>query len=652
MTNRKSFDRISKMQELHLENYVDFSVATAISDYKKSTFGSANVDDGTKSIDKSNCDLVSLDGLNLNSSHLKFNVSWNRLTAVPPQFFINAANLQVIDLSHNQFKAINSSTFGGAGNLTKMDLSFNQIKDIEAGSFKYLEHLKFVNLANNSISVLNFEFSLEHPLETLHLENNRIVKLAGDVCLKSTVTKVHHSWNQLLEMHLPKGNQFYVIVNDTFEGINCISRGTFEIHCSERSFELVYWFDATSNSTESVWKILQHFTDRISILDLSGSFLERIDVIPFERFPFIEWLNLRNTHLIDFDCNCLNGVDFMQIDISSNNLTTVHNVSRLKQFTSLRNFWAGGNNFHETHEIIEHLHPSIQSLDLSGSVVALNLSILRKFRNLKSLTLRTTNLTFVDFDSPTKFDTLFLLDFSHNNFKDEHFPILSRISKQLRTFQCAHCQIENASKLIRNFESGFERLDLFGNSIREIDLEFLPRSIETLNLGANELVRMEKLNRGHFPHLNSLVITNNRIPCEYLKRLIQIWNGSFNDDPDPWQQKHGEDCRFEESYTARNLWQIIAILFSLMIVAIILVKVGLFLLRGRACSAAQKSDRQQIDFINDFVYERSDSLPSCASNIYEEIYSPIVQYDKLQFNISPLPISATNSHYDKPHLDK
>lgn len=50
--------------------------------------------------------------------------------------------------------------------------------------------------------------------------------------------------------------------------------------------------------------------------------------------------------------------------------------------------------------------------------------------------------------------------------------------------------------------------------------------------------------RSRFTELQSLAISNNQFPCEYLVQLIQDWNGiEFKDDP--WQQKHGNHCQPE-----------------------------------------------------------------------------------------------------------
>lgn len=76
-------------------------------------------------------------------------------------------------------------------------------------------------------------------------------------------------------------------------------------------------------------------------------------------------------------------------------------------------------------------------------------------------------------------------------------------------------------------------------------LSFVPNTIGILDFEGNDLTRIENFNRSRFPDLKYLKISNNQFPCDRLSELVQEWNGTI--DGDPWEQKHGKDCRLQRN---------------------------------------------------------------------------------------------------------
>lgn len=651
-----------------------------------------------ESIDVSSLNLDSLLFIKLIGEHLnRFNASYNVLSIIPPNYFINAPNLRKIDVSFNNLIEIESTTFAGAIKLTYIDLSFNRIAKIDDESFKHLNLLEFVNLMNNHIFQLNFKFSDQTPLNTLNLENNPISYSAGyDFCIGNTVKTVHYSWNQMKELELSAGNHFTVVVNvkGDFEGIKLKSKNHFEFHCNKNSFIQLSRFIAGPNRSENVVDFLQCFSGNVKYLDLSGNFVGNLNADIFKRFVKLSILLLNDVKLTSFDFNVLiSNKIISELDISFNNLTTVYNSSSMKILKTLSDFKAAGNRLNNTAEIIQNLNAFAGVLDLSDSIVSLNATTLSKFHEFDLLYLRNTDLSFSSVDPFDVIKMIHDLDISYNNLSEIDLSVLANTLQKLWRFRCAHCQIRNALDIMQYMNKNLHLLDLSGNSLehvgdnmfkipnninflnlsdanissfdfsvfryfvqlkiirlsqnnlREIDAQFLPYNAVNLHLEDNDLVRIDNLNRTLYPYLSYLDISHNRLPCKYLVELVKEWNDTFLDDP--WQQKHGKDCRLESSHSIEhadttNFWPIIAIVLT--IIGIVIGAAFFFGVWQPRRGSSSENYQHQSDFNSN--NEQSETTSYCSEEIYEEIGPTTITYDKLKFDFSPLPISINNNHYE------
>lgn len=106
---------------------------------------------------------------------LKFVHLSTGIKALTNTSFLNARQLQIIDLKSNHLQIIPSQVFSQAENLVEIDLSENQIDLIESFSFERLEKLEVIYLQNNKLKVLKrFTFDGATNLKFLLLENNEI----------------------------------------------------------------------------------------------------------------------------------------------------------------------------------------------------------------------------------------------------------------------------------------------------------------------------------------------------------------------------------------------------------------------------------------------------------------------------------------------
>lgn len=542
-----------------------------------------------RSLSGSKQNLVSLEHFHVISSTLElFDISDNQLMEIPFGYFKNTPNIRVIDLSFNEFKDIISSTFAGANRLTAIFLSNNRICDIHAESFVNLLHLEFVSLKNNCIKVLNYEFSDQKRLNTLHLEKNAIESLTGsDLILDGRVRNVHLSWNQVKYLHLPEGNQFNAILDSHFESIHQTSNHQYEIHCKHQSFSTLVEFKASPKSSDNVLQLLQCLNGpSVKSLDLSGNIIGQLTKGSFNRFDSVKQLYLRNVQLTNFDFDVLkNNRHIRSLDISFNNLTSVQNPSILKYMSMMNEFYAVGNQLNNTSEIMEYLNPSIEILDLSDSKLNMNSKLFQSFTKLKHLALKNTSILSIDFDPFREMRNLIHLDLSDNDFSNINFQILSTTLGNLEVFQCADCKITNISNVIQflgkklteldlsgnvvdsvvfngshlnnleclilrrmNFKTieikpqltmnKLEHLDISYNRLQKVDLVFLPTDIEEVNLEGNEISQIDFV-ASHFPRI-TLKIANNCLHIAHLERMMQNKRNLFKDNW--WNQNK---CEFE-----------------------------------------------------------------------------------------------------------
>lgn len=449
-----------------------------------------------QSLDISYSKIDSLDSFDLKHSLLtKVNISHNQLTTIPRQFFSHLPAVTDIDCSHNEIDIVRDLP----SKLQTIHLSNNALAHIYYSSFKNLNDLKYLDLSSNSIEAVNFDniFPTDLKLKTLRLYNNTIEKLYDDVeFLVRTGVSVYFSWNNIKEisiLHMPK---FDVILNSTDEGFVNTADGRVELYCNEKSFENVEKFHLGNDQFNHSAELINLLTPSLLTLDLSENFIGEISEHFLERFVSLTSLNLRQTHIPEFDFNWLKNLKKLQLlDISSNRMEKVYNASFLGNLTDLRELNAEKNGLQNAQEIIKHLSPKIEELSLSGNHVGeINATTFERLVNLKNLYLSNTSLSF---GQSNPFETL----------------------KKLQS------------------------LDISINNLDYVNLTALPREIKNLNLADNELTTLDGVNRTSFPKLRSLIIERNRIPCNYLttleERLKPIRLGNL-------QNQKGQDCRSED----------------------------------------------------------------------------------------------------------
>lgn len=103
----------------------------------------------------------------------------NKLTLVPAFAFAGAVSLEVLDLSSNLITNVNYEAFAGLGNLKELSLSNNRISIIDEQTFHPLMNLTWIWLDRNEIKILAVNHLVNcQKLQGIYLNDNKISALS------------------------------------------------------------------------------------------------------------------------------------------------------------------------------------------------------------------------------------------------------------------------------------------------------------------------------------------------------------------------------------------------------------------------------------------------------------------------------------------
>lgn len=525
----------------------------------------------------------------------KINGSHNELTHIPRGFLKDYPELIEIDYSHNKLESFHLNEFDGASKLKRIHLTHNFIRSLNPEDFANVLELEYIDLSHNQIQYYWADvFRDSIQLKTLNLEFNPIEYFNCRDFFKLSKASVHISWENFQHLILKFCDEvkFDVVITSEREGFLATSKGKYEIHCDEGSFEHVTYFSIAPNQIKDVSMLMQCLSLSVEDISLDGSSLGKVEPAMIRRFTNLKRLSLRGSHLTEFDFTLLiNQRKLEELDISNNHLKFLRNVA-LSQFSpNLTRFIAAGNEFENVTEILRYLTPSIRSLDLSGSFVGkANVTTFDRLKQLTELKLRRTGLVISDSVNPfEQLQGLTELDISYNNLEKVDFKLLSTTLNRSKTFRANNCNIKNILAVTQHLGASLETLDLSGNflgdlnattfkrvtnlenlfldnayitnfewdslkrqmklldlritnnKLNRIDLGAISTSLRWLNLEGNELIEIKNLTKQHFPSLESLKVSNNQLSCKALAQLKHEWRDkliNFN----LWDQKHKQNC--------------------------------------------------------------------------------------------------------------
>lgn len=329
-------------------------------------------------------------------------------------------NLQTLDISYSGHETFNSFSVRHK-HLKKFNASYNTLPAIPDGFFNESAEITEIDFSSNSLKAIGLgNFAGAVKLSKIHLSHNQITKID-----ENSFTGLEHleyvdlsnNWIWKINFLLPRNGVLKTLhlENNNIQHLDCrlfsLAVNTTMVHIS---WKLVTEFDT------SCWK------NQIHVL-----FNDKNDTVL-----------LRKDNEIEIHC-------------------------RENKFENIREFKAGRYTENGL-EILQCLSLSLAKLDLSGnSLEKVSLEKIKKFTNLRELSLKNANLVNLDFGVLEQLKDLKRLDISHNSISN--FSNLSVFGViELLIFNIAENYIENISEIVEQLNPSIETIILSGNSLGEI----------------------------------------------------------------------------------------------------------------------------------------------------------------------------------------
>lgn len=332
-----------------------------------------------------------------------------------------------------------------------------------------------------------------------------------------------------------------VVSNSHEEGYLSTSKGKVELHCNNNSFESRYWFAIHSNEIENPTKLFECLPPSLESLHLSEIVFGKLESNAFSRFIYLDFLDLSETYLEDFDFSILHNVNQLSeldisrnklgklnattfenftelvnlnlsdthlsfdnfslfdplinlssLDISSNNMENI-SFSKSIKFTKLIQFYARNCKITNAKELLSIFGSSLWTIDLSDNFLSeVDSTIFSSLTNLSTVILRNTSISFHDYNIFESNKILHTIDLSYNNFEMVDLNSIFHHLREIIVLSVTNCNIKKVSNIKLSLPSLVE-LDLSGNDLGEIESSIFEnlRSLEYLNLSNMNLSQFD-----------------------------------------------------------------------------------------------------------------------------------------------------------------
>lgn len=382
--------------------------------------------------------------------------------------------------------------------ISKLDISFTGMYILDCDSFKDKKFLEQIIASHN-------EF--DHLLSCL-FENT------------PELTAMDFSHNFLIEIPPELFNNTYKLksINVSFNKISTLDVNQFN---NLRDLE---YLDISNNSIHRFNSELFVHNKHLTNLNFNNNSLDSLECALLSTLTDLNSLKISLNTLLEFKSVCdLPDEKRIKLNfkISSNDSTSVLRISNNRfewtfnndDFKKLRYLDFSNGRIEKT-SIFEHLNTEIESLDLSNLYVSeLSETALSKFVQLRKLSLH--NFRWIN-----RFD--FEISCSHSN---NVSSILPYYSKQIDELDLSNTFVGGFGKHIFDSFGHLSKLNLSRTNLTNFQLDTFDRySLVELDISHNNLEIIDSVIHPHFPHLERLSISGNRLSCDYLTQFAQKWH--------------------------------------------------------------------------------------------------------------------------------
>lgn len=258
-----------------------------------------------------------------------------------PSLTFYGMNISHIHLKNNKLERIKIDSFYGLNGLKSLNFyNENYLKSFEKNAFKTIRHTTKVltmhncDLNDTEINQLKDELKSLYKLETLNLSMNNLANIDRDLMSAFPELSIidlsynsigNHSlgvfdFNQKLTTIKLKNNK----MNDLFLFLISIIR----------LVKVVEVIDLSNNQFDSIFDLIVNFQN-LRILNLAYNRIEtNLDQFMFKSLYNLTYLNLSNNKINYLEENTFSFTSQLKVlDLSSNELTNIPNLSNLKKLT-------------------------------------------------------------------------------------------------------------------------------------------------------------------------------------------------------------------------------------------------------------------------------------------------------------------------------
>ncbi|BFF92260.1 protein artichoke [Drosophila madeirensis] len=407
----------------------------------------------------------------------------NNILLVPGSALGRLPQLTTLQLDFNRVAALSAEILGSlqAGDITSLSLSRNVIRELPPGSFQMFSSLHTLDLAGNSLAVVNADTfaGLEGTLMALKLSQNRLTGLGGTPWELPELRSLDLSGNSLAEIPIS--------VFDELENLQSLNLSGNHL----------------AGLTGALFKPLA----RLQVIDLSRCNIRQLSGDLLAGLQDLKHIHINDNQLAELqDGTFVNLWNISSIDLSNNHIASIRtgafvNVMKLKRLN------LQGNQLSAFKGEYFNTGTGIEELDISHNQLSyLFPSSFRIHPRLREIRAAHNKFSFFPAELISSLQYLEHIDLSHNQLKTIEELDFARLPR-LRVLLVAHNQLDMVSEMAFHNSTQLQVLDLAYNSLDRIGertFEGLVR-LEQLNLEGN---RLSELSDGVFERTKLQMLEN------------------------------------------------------------------------------------------------------------------------------------------------
>lgn len=301
---------------------------------------------------------IPVDLFKFTSEIIEIDFSYNKIRAVDPFMFENIHKIKTVRFAHNKIAELHNRLFSNLPNLEFMDFSDNRIGMIENNLFVYNKKLKSVNFMNNQIKRLDCEFLLTlMNMRSLNVSLNTLVELKTDLLGHKNMFVKMDCANESMNIDLNVTLSTNEIATLTSTTTLKIADGKFEWIFSKADFNKIRYLNfSNSRHMKNIPLLLEEASTELITLDLSNTFVSKLNEKTFQRFTNLQYLYLSRTNLSNFQfATFYQQTKLKVLDLSYNNLNSIDFHLFERTFQNLKSLHLEGNNLTEI-DTLKSLH--------------------------------------------------------------------------------------------------------------------------------------------------------------------------------------------------------------------------------------------------------------------------------------------------------